>query len=122
MELDSPFSLRNALVFGGIFLVVLVASTVARAQFGTGGLYLTALLSGLVSSGAGTTSAVLLYRGGAVDSNTATIAILLATAASIAVKAGLTIASPNRRFAVRVALWSLALLAGATAVTLAVIV
>ncbi len=121
MELDSPFSLRNALVFGGIFLVVLVASTVARAQFGTGGLYLTALLSGLVSSGAGTTSAVLLYRGGAVDSNTATIAILLATAASIAVKAGLTIASPDRRFAVRVALWSLALLAGATAVTLAVI-
>ncbi|NLV10510.1 DUF4010 domain-containing protein [Halomicrobium mukohataei] len=122
MELDSPFSLRNALVFGGIFLVVLVASTVARAQFGTGGLYLTALLSGLVSSGAGTTSAVLLYRGGAVDSNTATIAILLATAASIAVKAGLTIASPDRRFAVRVALWSLALLAGATAVTIAVIV
>ena len=118
MELESPFSLRNALVFGGIFLVVLAASALGRAQFGAGGLYVTALLSGLVSSGAGTTSAVLLYRGGAVGANEATVAILLATAASIAVKAGLTLTSPDRRFTARVALWSGALLAGATAVTL----
>ena len=118
MNLDSPFSLRNALVFGGIFLVVLVASTVGRALYGTGGLYITALLSGLVSSGAGTTSAVLLYRGGAVDANEATVAILLATGASIAVKVGLTVAGPERSFAVKVGIWSGALLVGATSVTL----
>jgi uncharacterized membrane protein (DUF4010 family) len=118
MDLDSPFSLRNALVFGGIFLVVLVASTVGRALYGTGGLYITALLSGLVSSGAGTTSAVLLYRGGAVGADEATIAILLATGASIAVKVGLTVAGPDRSFAIKVAIWSSALLVGATGVTL----
>ena len=117
MELESPFSLRNALVFGAIFLLVLAASALGKAQFGTGGLYVTALLSGLASSGAATTSAVLLYRGGVVDSNAATIAILLATASSIVVKAALTVSSPNRQFAGRVALWSAVLLVGATAVT-----
>jgi len=45
---------------------------------------------------------------------------LLATAASIVVKAGLTLASPNRGFAYRVAVWSLALLGAATAVTVVV--
>ena len=116
MDLESPFSLRNALGFGVIFLIVLVASALGKAQFGTGGLYLTALLSGLASSGAATTSAVLLYRGG-VGGNAASIAILLATASSIVVKAALTLASPNRRFATRVALWSGVLLTGASAVT-----
>jgi len=119
IDLESPFSLRNALGFGAIFLIVLVASTVGKAQFGTGGLYLTAVLSGLASSGAATTSAVLLYRGGVVGSDTATIAILLATAASIVVKAALTLASPDRSFAFRVTMWSLILLAGASAVTVA---
>ena len=117
MDLESPFSLRNALGFGVIFLIVLVASALGKAQFGTGGLYLTALLSGLASSGAATTSAVLLYRGGVVGGNAASIAILLATASSIVVKAALTLASPNRRFATRVALWSGVLLTGASAVT-----
>jgi uncharacterized membrane protein (DUF4010 family) len=101
IDLESPFSLRKALGFGAIFLVVLIASTIGKAQFGTSGLYLTAVLSGLASSGAATTSAVLLYRGGVVGSDTATIAILLATAASILVKAGLTLASPDRGFAFR---------------------
>lgn len=117
MDLESPFSLRNALGFGAIFLVVLAASALGKAQFGTGGLYVTAVLSGLASSGAATTSAVLLYRGGVVGGNAATIAILLATASSIVVKAALTLASPNRTFATRVALWSAVLLAGASAVT-----
>ena len=120
IDLDSPFSLRNALVFGAIFLIVLAAGTVAKAQFGTAGLYVTSALSGLVSSAGATTTAVLLYRGGAIEPGTATIAVLLATAASIVVKAGLTLASPERGFAYRVAVWSLALLGGATAVTVVV--
>ena len=122
IDLDSPFSLRNALLFGAIFLVVLAAGTVARAQFGSAGLYVTSALSGLVSSAGATTTAVVLYRGGAIGANEATIAVLVATAASIVVKAGLTLASPNREFAYRVAVWSLALLGGATAVTVAVAV
>ncbi|MHB9286074.1 MgtC/SapB family protein [Halobacteriales archaeon Cl-PHB] len=118
MDLDSPFSMRNALTFGFFFLLIVVAGAVAQANLGNLGLYGASAISGLVSSAGATTSAVLLYRGGAIGPTTATVAILLATGASIAVKAGLTAASPNRGFARRVAVWSGALLAGAAAVTI----
>ncbi|PSP86613.1 MgtC/SapB transporter [Halobacteriales archaeon QS_1_68_17] len=121
LELESPFSMRNALGFGVLFLVVVLAGAVAKGLFGTTGFYLTALLSGLVSSAGATTSAVLLYRGGTISASTAVLAVLLATAASIVVKAGLTAASPNRRFARQVAVWSGAMLAGSVVVTLLVL-
>lgn len=118
MELDTPFSLRNALLFGGLFGIVVVAGGVAQALFGTAGFYVAVTLSGLVSSAGATTSAVVLYRGGGLSAETAVVAVLLTTAASIVVKVGLTATSQNRSFARRVALWSGALLGGATAVTL----
>jgi uncharacterized membrane protein (DUF4010 family) len=106
MDLDSPFSLQNALVFGALFLLIVVAGGLAQAQFGNAGLYVAAGLTGLVSSAGATTSAVLLYRGGTIGPTTATVAVLVATAASIVVKAGLTTAGPDRRFTYRVAVWS----------------
>jgi uncharacterized membrane protein (DUF4010 family) len=111
MDLDSPFSLRNALTFGALFLLIVVAGGIAQAQFGNTGLFVASALTGLVSSAGATTSAVLLYRGGAIGTTTATVAILAATAASIVVKAGLTAASPDRQFAYRVTVWSSVVLA-----------
>lgn len=105
VELESPFSMRNALVFGGVFLLILVGSAFAQARFGTVGLYISALLSGLVSSAGATTSATLLYIGGGIEAGPAVVAVLLATASSIAVKAGLTLSGP-RPFARTVAVWS----------------
>jgi uncharacterized membrane protein (DUF4010 family) len=118
MELESPFSLRNVLGFGGLFLLVVVAGGLAAAQFGRLGFYLTAALTGLVSSAGATTSAVILYRGGGLSANAAVLAILIATASSIVVKAGLTFASPNRDFAVKTATVSTVLLVAAGAVTI----
>ena len=112
MDLDSPFSLRNALAFGAMFAVVVLAGGVAQAQFGEVGFYVTAVLSGLVSSAGATASTVSLYRTGTLAYETAVIAVLLATASSIVVKAALTAAGPSRRFATRVALWSGVLLTG----------
>lgn len=112
IDLESPFSLRNALNFGAIFLLVIVGGAIAQQQFGSAGFYVTALLSGLVSSAGVTSSAVLLYLGGNVDHQTAVFGILLATASSITVKAALTLSAPNRNFAYRVAAWSGVLLAG----------
>ena len=112
IDLESPFSLRNALSFGAIFLLVIVAGAVAQQQFGSAGFYVTALLSGLVSSAGVTSSAVLLYLGGNLDGGTAVFGILLATASSITVKAALTLSAPDRTFAYRVAAWSGVLLAG----------
>jgi len=112
IDLESPFSLRNSLSFGAIFLLVIVAGAVAQQQFGSAGFYVTALLSGLVSSAGVTSSAVLLYIGGSLDPQTAVFGILLATASSITVKAALTLSAPDRSFAYRVTAWSGVLLAG----------
>jgi uncharacterized membrane protein (DUF4010 family) len=118
MELDSPFSLRNVLGFGGLFLLVVVAGGLAAAQFGRLGFYVTAALTGLVSSAGATTSAVILYRGGGLSADAAVLAVLIATASSIVVKAGLTFASPNRDFAVKTVTVSTVLLVAAGAVTI----
>ena len=121
MDLDSPFSLKNALVFGGLFLLVVLAGGAAQAQFGSAGLYVTSVLSGFVSSAGATTSAVLLYRGGGISGATASIAILAATGASIAVKAAITFTGSNRSFFYRVSLWSTVLLLAAGVATATVI-
>lgn len=110
MDLETPFSLRNALAFGGLFLLVVLAGGVAEIAFGRIGFYATAAITGLVSSAGATTSAVVLYRGGSLSAEAAVIAIMLATGASIGVKAALVVGSENRRFVRSVLLWSVVLL------------
>lgn len=121
LDLENPFTMRYVLGFGALFLLIILAGGIAEARFGTAGLYATAVLGGLVSSAGATASAVVLYTNGTVGANAAVIAILLATASSILVKAGLTLAAPDREFATRVATWSIALLVGAGAVTLVMV-
>ena len=121
VELSSPFSIRNAITFGGAFLVVLAATELARTAFGTAGLYASAALSGLVTSAGATTSVVLLYRSGAVDAGTAVTAVLLATGASVVVKAGLASAGP-RKFSRGVVAYSVATLAVAVVGAVAAVV
>jgi len=121
MAFASPFSLRNALGFGSVFLFILAGSTVAQTTFGTAVLYASALLSGLVSSAGVTTSAVLLFRAETIDSPETVVTILLATAASVLVKVGLSTAGP-RRFARDVTLWSTVLLALSGLVAVGVVV
>ncbi len=106
LELESPFSMRYVLGFGGVFLFIVIAGAVAQAEFGSQGLYIAAALSGLVSSAGATTSAVVLYRAGTITGVVATSAILLATIASIAVKAALTLGISDRSFALKVTAWS----------------
>ncbi|MFC4544693.1 MgtC/SapB family protein [Halosolutus amylolyticus] len=112
MELESPFSMKNALAFGAVFLVVLVFGSLAETWFGTLGFYATAVASGFVSSAGATTSAVVLYRGGQLGPAEATLAILLATVSSIVVKAMLAATSTNHGFRNQVAAYSAMLLVG----------
>ncbi|WP_290815779.1 DUF4010 domain-containing protein [Halovivax sp.] len=112
LDLESPFSLHNALAFGAVFLVVLVAGALAETWFGVLGFYATAVATGLVSSAGATTSAVVLYRGGQLGAPEATVAILLATLASVAVKAVLAASSSNDRFRRGVIRATVLLLAG----------
>jgi uncharacterized membrane protein (DUF4010 family) len=121
MDLGTPFTLRYALGIGALFLAVLLAGGFAEALFGTGGLYAAAVASGLVSSAGATASAVVLYTNGQVSANEAVVAILLASAASVLVKVGMTAFSPNREFARGVAAGSAVLLVAASVVTGAVL-
>jgi len=117
LDLDTPFRMRYALGFGAVFLLLIVVGGIASARFGALGLLVTAALAGLVSSAGGTTTAVVLYRSGAVTEETATLAVLLATATSIAVKVALTAGAADRSFFRRVAGYSTGLLVLAGAAT-----
>lgn len=111
IELETPFSLRNALGFGALFLVVVIANSVAGAEFGRLGLYAATAVAGLVSSAGAVISVVLLYRGGSLAADGAVVAVTVATLSSVAVKAALAATSSNREFARRTVLWSGALCA-----------
>ncbi|MFB6111489.1 MAG: MgtC/SapB family protein [Halobacteriaceae archaeon] len=106
MDLETPFSLRNALAFGALFLLVVLAGGLAEVALGRIGFYATAVVTGLVSSAGATTSAVVLYRGGSLSADGALIAIVLATMASVAVKAALVVQAEDRAFITRVVGWS----------------
>ena len=86
LDLDSPFSSRNALTFGVLFLVVLVATAAAQEMFGTAGFLVTSFFSGLLSSGTTTTTAVSLTSTGQVTPAVAAQGVLAGTLASIIVK------------------------------------
>ncbi|ADQ66963.1 hypothetical protein C499_04366 [Halogeometricum borinquense DSM 11551] len=116
IPLESPFSLRNAFGFGFVFLVILVVGTMAQGQLGTLGLYASTFISGFVSSAGATTTAVLLYRGGTISPTAATVAILLATAASVLAKAILAVTGPSE-FRRAVSIWSFGLLVAVGALT-----
>ncbi|RQG98076.1 MgtC/SapB family protein [Natrarchaeobius chitinivorans] len=122
MELENPFSMKNALAFGAVFLAVLVFGSLAESWFGTLGFYATAVASGFVSSAGATTSAVVLYRGGQLEPAEATIAILLATVSSIVVKAMLTATSSNRVLRNQVAVYSVILLLGGAVASILVVI
>ena len=101
LDLDSPFSSRNALTFGALFLAVLVGTAAAQETFGTAGFLVTSFLSGLLSSGTTTATAVSLTSTGRITSTTAAQGVLAGTLASILVKIWLA-AGINRNLLVPV--------------------
>ncbi|GAA0513011.1 Uncharacterized membrane protein, DUF4010 family [Halorubrum aquaticum] len=114
-ELTSPFSLRNALTFGGLFLLVLLVSAGAERAFGATGFVATAFLAGLVSSGTATTTAVSLLGTGQITVDTAVAGIVAGTVSSILVKTAFA-ASVGRELVRPVLIWNLVLIAVGLAV------
>ena len=113
-ELTSPFSLGNALTFGALFLLVLLASAVAEESFGASGFVVTSFFAGLVSSGTATTTAISLLGTGQIGVDTAVAGVVAGTAASIAVKTAFA-ASIARELVRPVFLWNLLLIAAGVA-------
>ena len=94
LELEAPFSLRSALKFGLLFLVLHVAGVLGQQYLGVLGFYVVSLAGGLLSSASAVASAATLAAHGRLP---------VAEAANGAVLASLTSALVNLPLIARVA-------------------
>ncbi len=82
----NPAELKSALVFGGLYALVLLAVAFSKEQLGDAGLYAVALISGLTDMDAITLSSAQLAARGQLDASTAWRAILIAALANFVFK------------------------------------
>ena len=112
----SPFSLSQGLKFGLFVLTVLVLSFVLRLQFGVSGIYLTAIITGLVDVDAFMLSMVHLSSQEPALAPAAANAVLIAIGSNMLVKSAIPFLFGSRGLAWRVA--SVFVVSVATGVTL----
>ncbi|MFB6165346.1 MAG: MgtC/SapB family protein [Haloarculaceae archaeon] len=89
LDLENPFRLRPALLFGALFAVILVLSGQVGTRFGPAGVYATAFVSGLADVDAITLSLSSLAGEGTVAQSTAATGIVVAAIANTLVKAAI---------------------------------
>ncbi len=104
-EHGNPTELRAALIFGGLYALVLFAVAAAKHSLGDAGLYAAAAISGLTDMDAITLTAGRLAERGRVEPDTAWRAIVLASIANMVFKAGVVWSLGGLRLALRVAAW-----------------
>jgi uncharacterized membrane protein (DUF4010 family) len=109
----NPTELKVALLFAGLYGVVLLAVAAAKHWFGDSGLMVVAVLSGLTDMDAITLSTAQLARAGEVNPELAGRVILVAALANITFKAGVVWTLADRRLVWPVTrLFGVALLVG----------
>lgn len=97
VPLRNPFSLRPALTFGVLYLVILVAMRAGQLWLGTAGLFVTSMAAGLVDVDAITLSmAELSTAPDGLAPATAATAITLAVFSNTLVKAGIVMLMASR--------------------------
>ncbi|MFN5960947.1 MAG: MgtC/SapB family protein [Verrucomicrobiota bacterium] len=82
----NPAELKAAIVFGGLYALVLVAVAAAREQFGSAGLYTVAAISGLTDVDAITLTTSQLAHRGQLDTAAASRTIVIAIIANLTAK------------------------------------
>lgn len=109
MEAHNPAELKAALLFGGLYAVVLLAIATARDQLGESGLYGVAILSGLHDVDAITLSTARLVQEDQLAAGLGWRIILTATLSNLVMKWAIAAALGHRRLALWVgALFGLA--------------
>jgi len=94
----NPFRLGPAITFGLLYAVILVAANAAQSYFGTAGVYVSSVVSGLADVDAITLSmAQLSGPEGDIAHETAARAILLGAAANTLLKGGIVFATGTPR-------------------------
>ena len=83
LHLQSPISVRQALAFGGLYLLITVAGDLADRAFGQAGFLVVAAIGGLVSSASTSAAAGILGAQGALSPALAGYGVVLASMASV---------------------------------------
>jgi len=99
VELSNPLRLKTAITFGLVFAVVLVAVEAANEYFGSAGVYVASILTGITDVDSITLSVSNLSLKGLLDARVAAIAIILATIMNTIAKAvmAMVIGTPRLR-------------------------
>ncbi|MGE0031679.1 MAG: MgtC/SapB family protein [Steroidobacteraceae bacterium] len=85
-EQGNPADLRTAMIFGGMYALIVFAVAATKAEFGDQGLYVVAVLSGLTDMDAITLSTSQLVNQGRLETGTAWRMILVASLANLGFK------------------------------------
>ncbi len=100
----NPAALKQALVFATIYAAIKFAVAAAKEHFGSSGLYVVAVISGLTDMDAITLSAARMTSTGRVEADMAWRMILIACLANLAFKGAAVAALANRQLSLRVIL------------------
>lgn len=111
-----PSELKGAVMFGLIYVVVLLAVSFAKEHFGQTGLFTVAALSGLTDMDAITLSTASLSQAGQLDASTAWRVIMTGGLANLLFKTALVIGMGSRAFIKPVILGFAAMLTGGAAI------
>jgi uncharacterized membrane protein (DUF4010 family) len=103
-EPKNPSELKGALVFAGLYAIILLAVAAARARLGSGGLYAVAVISGLTDVDAITLSTSNLVRAGNLEPHVGWRVIAIAALANLGFKAGAVALLGHRALLARIAL------------------
>ncbi len=98
---EAPAQLGSAIIFGLMYALVLVLLAWARDRFGEGGLYLTAILSGLTDMDAITLSTAELVRRGQIGADLGWRLILAGGLSNLAFKLGVVALLGHRSLLLR---------------------
>ncbi len=114
-EQKNPTELGSAILFGGLYAVVLLAVAFARERLGVSGIYTVAALSGLTDMDAITLSVTGLAENGRLAPGEAWRAVLIASMANLVFKAGIAGALGGARLFRHLAVFFLAAFAAGVA-------
>ncbi|MFN0069285.1 MAG: MgtC/SapB family protein [Limisphaerales bacterium] len=95
-DLGNPSELRAALAFAGLYLAVLMAVAWAKERFGTAGLFVVAVLSGLTDMDAITLSLGRMTQKAQLPPDTAWRLVFTAAVSNTVFKAGMAVALGHR--------------------------
>lgn len=102
---ENPAELKVALIFGALYLIILLAVAAAKQYFGETGLYVVAVISGLTDVDAITLSTARLMEKDTIAPELGWRVILVAVLSNLLFKGGLAAAIGGAAVLKRIALW-----------------